>query len=351
MSRISRMLRRITGLAWWPAIAIVCFPGFTPGQSIPSVEIDGAQFIVTTKGPDGQWTSRETDRVPLRPREACYTWRLHFATNTLGKLAWREEFTLPPEPGKDSTRLVTKKKETPRDGWLAHTWCVTRGDPVGQHVIKVYVQDSLAKAFAFLVVAPEALVGQSPAKGNVVYDACMDRETRAFQAQGHGDKSQTMARLVCQIVSSGPPDDNAVVERRMTSLNSVADSNIRRGEYGAAMRAYEEAIRMRPESSAVSRSRPRRAVQNNLAWLLATAPDSAVRDGPRALALAEQLAAWKPDDAAYLDTFAAAYAEVGRFEDAVRTEREAVARIGGAPRDEFRKHLRSYEGGKPWREP
>ena len=199
--------------------------------------------------------------------------------------------------------------------------------------------------------APAVPAGQDSAKSNVVYDACMDRETKAFQAQGHGDKSQTMAHLVCQIVSSGPPDDSAGVERRMIALDNVAMSHIRSREYGAAIRAYEEAIRLKPDSSDVTRSRVRRGVQNNLAWFLATAPDSAVRDGPRALALAEQLVAWKPDDAAYLDTFAAAYAEVGRFEDAVRTQREAVARIGRGSRDEYRKHLVSYEGGKPWREP
>ena len=199
--------------------------------------------------------------------------------------------------------------------------------------------------------ASTAREGPDSAKGSVVYDACMDRETKAFQAQGHGDKSQTMAHLVCKIVSSGPPDDSAAVERRMIALDNVAMSHIRSREYGAAIRAYEEAIGLRPDSSDVTRSRVRRGVQNNLAWYLATAPDSAVRDGLRALALAQQLVAWKPDDAAYLDTFAAAYAEVGRFEDAVRTQREAVARIGRGSRDEYRKHLKSYEGGKPWREP
>jgi tetratricopeptide (TPR) repeat protein len=146
--------------------------------------------------------------------------------------------------------------------------------------------------------------------------------------------------------------DNAAVEQRMHDLNSTALSHVRNGEYAAAIGAYEEAIRMKPESTDLARSRARRWVQNNLAWLLATAPDSTVRDGVRALALAEQLVAWRRDDAAYLDTFAAAYAELGRFDDAVRTQRAAVGRLGrGATRDEYRRHLKSYEQGKPWREP
>src|SRR5256885_3578459 len=32
--------------------------------------IDRALFMVATKGPDGKWAVRETDRVPLRPRDA-----------------------------------------------------------------------------------------------------------------------------------------------------------------------------------------------------------------------------------------------------------------------------------------
>jgi tetratricopeptide (TPR) repeat protein len=147
-------------------------------------------------------------------------------------------------------------------------------------------------------------------------------------------------------------DDSAAVEQRMLALNQIALAHVSKREYAAAVVAYEEAMRMKPDSSDLARSRPRRWVQNNLAWLLATAPDSTVRDGARALLLAEQLVAWRSDDAAYLDTFAAAYAELGRFEDAVRTQKRAVGRLGrGSLRDEYRRHLKSYENKQPWREP
>ena len=49
---------------------------------------------------------------------------------------------------------------------------------------------------------------------------------------------------------------------------------------------------------------------NDLAWLLATAPDARFRDGPRAVEHATracELSGWR--DAAALDTLAAAYAE------------------------------------------
>jgi tetratricopeptide (TPR) repeat protein len=57
---------------------------------------------------------------------------------------------------------------------------------------------------------------------------------------------------------------------------------------------------------------------NNFAWLLATDPDDHVRNGARAVELAEracQLTEWKRP--VFMGTLAAAYAEAGRFDDAV----------------------------------
>lgn len=149
-------------------LVMVGTPGFIHAQTVPSLEIDRALFMVATKGPDGKWSVREADRVPLRPRDACYGWRLHFSNTTLGKLTWRAEFRLPANPGKDPTLLVSKKNEQPEHGWVGDTWCVTRGDPAGEHVIRVYVQDSLTKVFTFVVVAPEDLTSQDTVRGGGV---------------------------------------------------------------------------------------------------------------------------------------------------------------------------------------
>ena len=149
-------------------LAVVALPRFGRGQSAASPEIDRALFMVATKGPDGKWAVRETDRVPLRPRDACYGWRLHFSSAAPGEVAWRAAFTLPAQPSKDTTPLVTKKSEKPLGGWIGDGWCVTKGDPLGEHVIRVYVRDSVARTFTFLVVAPEDLVAQEPAGGGGV---------------------------------------------------------------------------------------------------------------------------------------------------------------------------------------
>ena len=89
------------------------------------------------------------------------------------------------------------------------------------------------------------------------------------------------------------------------------------GRYAEAADAFRLALRRNPKDPLVT---------NNLAWLLATCPDAAVRKGDDAVRLAEQLiASAAGDDPAHLDTLAAALAESGRFDDAVRTAERARA--------------------------
>src|SRR4029077_622117 len=70
----------------------------------------------------------------------------------------------------------------------------------------------------------------------------------------------------------------------------------------------------------------------NLAWVLATSPDDSLRNGARAVQLAEDVAtrAGHPN-AIVLRTLAAAYAEVSRFNDAIATAEQAivVAKVTG----------------------
>jgi tetratricopeptide (TPR) repeat protein len=63
----------------------------------------------------------------------------------------------------------------------------------------------------------------------------------------------------------------------------------------------------------------------NLAWILATAPDPRFRDGKEAVALADvAVQATSGREPQALNTLAAAYAQAGRFEDALRTANQAL---------------------------
>ena len=92
--------------------------------------------------------------------------------------------------------------------------------------------------------------------------------------------------------------------------------------------------------------------QNNLAWILATCPRSTIRDGVKAVQLAEGNLQKRSNDIYFLNTLAAAYAEVGRFNAAEATQLKALSMVKKdlALLTLFRTRLKSYKEHKPWRE-
>jgi len=94
---------------------------------------------------------------------------------------------------------------------------------------------------------------------------------------------------------------------------------------------------------------------NSLAWLLATSADPKQRNGPEAVEWAEKACALTQQrQHLYLDTLGAAYAEAGRFEDAVRVARQAVelatAARNAAQAEKYRRRLTLYEWKQPYHE-
>jgi tetratricopeptide (TPR) repeat protein len=116
-----------------------------------------------------------------------------------------------------------------------------------------------------------------------------------------------------------------------------------RGDFAAAEAHYAEALRLDPDHA---------EARNNLAMILAACPDATYRDGPRAIEHATracELSGWEEPGA--LDTLAAAYAEAGDFEAAVRWQDRAIGMLADGPvRDRYRSRLALYRAGKPFRE-
>jgi len=163
------------------------------------------------------------------------------------------------------------------------------------------------------------------------------------------------------------------------SLAGIATILVERGDLEAAARRLSEALSLEPDAPTLHYKLSdvlgdlgdkegaawhlRRAVElapesaelaNYLAWVLATAPETQLRDGDEAVRLAERACRLTGNsDSNYLDTLAAAYAEAGRFADAVRTSKRAIALGGGDPAivDELRSRLSLYENGEPYRVP
>ena len=97
---------------------------------------------------------------------------------------------------------------------------------------------------------------------------------------------------------------------------------------------------------------------NALGWRLATNPSTGIRNGREAVRLAHrgcELTRFESWD--YLDTLAAAYAETGNWLDAIRVQRDSIARLtrnisqGSSSKtlEEMNKRLREFQSSKPYR--
>ena len=93
--------------------------------------------------------------------------------------------------------------------------------------------------------------------------------------------------------------------------------------------------------------------QNSLAWMLATATNASVRNGPLAVGFAEKaVTATRRANATFLDTLAAAHAEAGDFAKAVAIQNEAMGLLKDAnsTREDYTSRLKLYESKAPYRE-
>jgi Flp pilus assembly protein TadD len=117
------------------------------------------------------------------------------------------------------------------------------------------------------------------------------------------------------------------------------------GHTDQAIACYREGLRLRPGQMETA---------NNLAWILATTPDVKLRDGSEAVRLAQQACEWSGyQQPVVVGTLAAAYAEAGRFPEAVATAERAIAlaTAAGQPAlvERNRQLLDLYRAGKPCR--
>lgn len=114
-------------------------------------------------------------------------------------------------------------------------------------------------------------------------------------------------------------------------------------EYDKAIADYERSIQLIPNMA---------GPHNGLAWVLATCPDEKYRDGKRAVEFAKkacELTGWRVGS--FLDTLAAAHAEYGDFDEAVKWQVRALdaSDIPKAELEPIRKRLQMFKEKKPYR--
>ena len=98
---------------------------------------------------------------------------------------------------------------------------------------------------------------------------------------------------------------------------SLGNAFLRQGSFKDAIAQYEMAVALAPEDP---------HSRNNLAWTLATSSDDSIRDGAKAVGFAEQAVMLSGGrEPQFLRTLGAAYAESGRFTEAIGAARQAAA--------------------------
>ncbi|MGD8369227.1 MAG: tetratricopeptide repeat protein, partial [Desulfobacterales bacterium] len=118
------------------------------------------------------------------------------------------------------------------------------------------------------------------------------------------------------------------------------------GRFDSAVRSFEKAVELQPYAA---------ESLLQLAWLLSTAPDPALREGERALSLSWRLVRIVGQDQPLaLDVLAAALAETGRFPQAVkaasRAKRLALQFQMVQLAEQIEKREALYRQGRPFRE-
>ncbi len=174
-------------------------------------------------------------------------------------------------------------------------------------------------------------------------------------------------------------DFNAVVQRGVK--HAVVFTNIGlvwhdQGNFDKAIASFDSAIQLDPKFSPAYEARGsshqsqhdyakaiadfKTAIQlapnfdrayNNLAWIQATCRDERFRNGAQAVANATKVCELTEfNDAGYLDTLAAALAEAGQFEEAVKRATESVKLSDGSSRESITKRLELYKAKTPYRD-
>jgi tetratricopeptide (TPR) repeat protein len=186
----------------------------------------------------------------------------------------------------------------------------------------------------------------------------------------------------------GRMDEAMVYFQKALEINSgyaeahinLGNALLRKGKVDEAVVHYQEALQIKPESveahinlgnALLQKGRAdeavlhyQRALQikpdflevlNNLAWLLATSPDGHIRDGAQAVKYAGRACELTHYDVPPLvGTLAAAYAEAGRYDEAIATGQKACALAAAAgERDLLEKNqklLALYRARQPYHE-
>jgi tetratricopeptide (TPR) repeat protein len=169
------------------------------------------------------------------------------------------------------------------------------------------------------------------------------------------DNSPAHENLAKALLQKGRVDDALIHYRKLLELqpdnmevhNIVGTVLVQQGRVGEGVEEWQKVLVIQPDNG---------NALSNLAWVFAASPDPSLRDGPRALELAERALRLSAGRLPILfRTLGAAYAENGRFSEAIQTAQKGIelARSQGNPglATELQGNVAIYEQQQPLRDP
>ncbi len=172
-----------------------------------------------------------------------------------------------------------------------------------------------------------------------------DEAIRVDPQNSHYYSGRGRARSILGNLDNALEDYNAAIERDAENVEAYLGRGAARqtlGKWGLAIADYRKAIELDAQAT---------SPKAGLAWILAACPDDDLRSGEEARTLAQGLgeqSEWK--NWLFVDIYAAACAEVGDFDEAVRREQLAIE-LAAEDVDpvELDGRLKLYEQQQPYR--
>jgi tetratricopeptide (TPR) repeat protein len=138
------------------------------------------------------------------------------------------------------------------------------------------------------------------------------------------DNSPAHENLAKALLQKGQVTDALIHYRKLLELepgnievhNIVGTVLIQQRQVKEGVEEWQKVLAIQPDNG---------NAMSNLAWIFATSPDQSLRDGPKAVELAEQALRFSAGRIPILfRTLAAAYAESGRFAEAIQTAQRGI---------------------------
>ncbi|MDX1968633.1 MAG: tetratricopeptide repeat protein [Planctomycetaceae bacterium] len=168
--------------------------------------------------------------------------------------------------------------------------------------------------------------------------AVFGSRANCYSSSGNLDAALTDYQTAFDLANARTPNGTDPILPYLYYNRGVAYD--RANKHQLAIADYEKTIQTRSDYP---------DVKNNLAWLLATCPDSTVRNSKRAVELADQELRRAPEDPSTLDTVAACYAAADDFPRATATQEKAVSLcLDPAAKQRFQSRLDLYRNRKPF---